>query len=73
MRCEMKTWIGWNPSVGRSARTPASRRTDKALWDCVERLAQEVLVLRLQFESERRNTDRREEGSSFGDEGTEHW
>ncbi len=33
------------------ARTPASRRTDKALWDCVERLAQKVLVLRLQFES----------------------
>jgi len=53
--------------------TPASRRTNKALWDCIERLAQEVLVLRLQFDSQRWNTERREEGSSFGDEGTEHW
>ena len=39
------------------ARTPASRRTDKALWDCVERLAQKVLVLRLQFESQRWNSE----------------
>jgi len=54
-------------------RTPASRRTNKALWDFIERLAQEVLVLRLQFDSQRWNTERREEGSSFGDEGTEHW
>ncbi len=34
------------------SRTRASRRTDKVLWDCIERLAVEVLVLRLQYESE---------------------
>ena len=49
------------------ARTPASRRTDEALWDCIERLAQEVLVLRLQVESRQWNTERRAEASSFGE------
>ena len=51
------------------ATTPTSRRTEKALWDYIERMAQEVLVLRLQMETEQWNTEWWEEASSLGNEG----
>ena len=54
-------------------RTPASKRGDRAVWDLVERLATEVILLRFQMGSEQWNTERREEASSFGDEGMGHW
>ena len=39
------------------AKSPPSKRTDRALWDLVERLAAEVMVLRLQRETEHRQID----------------
>ena len=39
-----------------AAREEEEERSDSRLWDCLERLGQEMLVLRLQFETERWST-----------------